>query len=120
MNQLKLKLEFDKEMRNTYFEAKEKCDYNATRFWQMIQEHGGVETARRLLSTETIFHSGLADLWMCKKLDISVEALVLKYKYRPLFTDNLRNIAAQRLKEYHFDLGAWTKKQGSRNSKQNF
>jgi hypothetical protein len=41
---------FDREMYRLYEEPK-KHGYNATYFLRMMREHGGVETARRLLAS---------------------------------------------------------------------
>lgn len=38
----------------------------------------------------------------CKRLDLSIEALVMKDKYKELFTDEERRICKDRLKEYDF------------------
>ena len=84
----KLAAEFDQEMYATYIEAKKECKYNATRFFQMLGEHGGVETARRLLATGSAMQTGLEELWLCKRLDLSVEAKVLLPKYQHLFSDD--------------------------------
>jgi len=102
-----LAAEFHEELLATYWEAKEKCHYNATRFLQMLQEHGGVETARRLLTTGPVAQSGLTELWLCERLHISVEAKVLLPKYRHLFDDEIRTAARKRLQEYGFDVNAW-------------
>ena len=39
-------------------------------------------------------------LWELKRLDLSVEAFVLRSEYAPLFTEEERGIARARLKEY--------------------
>lgn len=44
-----LELKFEEEIRDKMFLAKKECNYNPTRFHQMINNHGGVETAKRLL-----------------------------------------------------------------------
>ena len=45
----RLEDEFDEAMMNVYRTAKEECDYIASYFRNMLHEHGGVETAHRLL-----------------------------------------------------------------------
>jgi hypothetical protein len=42
---------FDAAMRNIYAEAA-RLGYRPTRFLEMVSEHGGVETAHRLLATD--------------------------------------------------------------------
>jgi hypothetical protein len=65
----------------------------------MLLEYGGVETARRLLRKDDI-SDGFTTLWELKRLDLSVEAYVLRSEYTPLFTEEERGIARARLKEY--------------------
>ena len=45
-----LELKFEEEIRDKMFLAKKECNYNPTRFHQMINNHGGVETAKRLIA----------------------------------------------------------------------
>lgn len=106
----KLEDHFHEEMIGTYVEAKRKCNYNATRFLRTLNELGGVETERRLLTTGSLAQSGLTKLWKCKRLDISVEAKVLIPRYKELFGEEIREIARDRLAEHGFDVVAWTTK----------
>jgi hypothetical protein len=106
----RLTAEFEEELLNAYVEAKTKYHYNATRFFQMLEEYGGVETARRLLATGTITQTGLMELWKCQRLDLSVEAKVLIPKYAPLFGEKLKDIARGRLIGHQFDVDVWLKR----------
>ena len=45
---------------------------------------------------------GFAKLWELGRLDLSVEALVLKDEYKELFSDQEREACRSRLKEYNF------------------
>jgi hypothetical protein len=92
---------FESEVFQTYEIAKKVCRYNANRFLQMLSEHGGVPTARQLLENDGIAY-GLTQLWKCGRLDISVEALVLKPPFRALFTELERAKARARLAELHY------------------
>jgi len=92
-----LETDFDREMRHIYEVAKQH-DYVAHYFLQMLEEHGGVETAKRLLRTDQP-QTGLYKLWELKLLDSSTEALVLNERYRPLFSDAEIAEARRRLKE---------------------
>ncbi len=96
----KLEAAFEQEMETTYHEAA-KLGYRATYFMRMVREHGGMETARRLLAQESS-PEGLGRLWELGRLDISVEAIVLKPEYTPLFTDEERRIARERLAEMSY------------------
>jgi len=44
--------------------------------------------------------NGFTTLWDRKRLDLSVEAYVLRPEYAPLFTEEERGIARARLMEY--------------------
>jgi hypothetical protein len=55
-------------------------------FIQMLQQHGGVETARRLLADRQI-QTGLMRLWELGLLHESMEAYVVQEKYRALFSE---------------------------------
>ena len=93
----KLESYFQRDMVKIYIEAK-KLGYNPTRFLQMIDEYGGLGTAKKLLSTEEFVQDGVVILWKLSRLDLSVEALVLNNKYSELFTEHEKEIAGKRLK----------------------
>jgi hypothetical protein len=91
-----LEMKFDEAMRNIYRAAQSECGYTATRFMQMIQTHGGLVTAKRLLASTT-FPSGLSQLAECGCLHLSMEALVLDEQWSELFTDAELKLAKRRL-----------------------
>ena len=64
------------------------------KFRHMIQEHGAVEAARRLLARQAIMR-----LWELKSLSKSMEALVIQERFRPLFTEEEIGEARRRLDE---------------------
>lgn len=76
--------------------------YSANYLFQMVGRDGGLETARRLLRGPG-GHEGLLKLRDCGCLGLSVEALVLKPEWHDLFTDEERDIARRRLKEYGYE-----------------
>ena len=84
-----------------YESAKSELSYTATRFLQMVMENGGVETARRLLLSSSI-SDGFTTLWEKKRLDLSVEALVIKSEYVSLFTADELAIARDRLQQFGY------------------
>ncbi len=86
-----------------YETAKRDLDYNATRFIQMVSEHGGVEAARHLLRAPNV-SDGFTTLWERGRLDLSVEAHVLRPEYAELFTRAERDVAAERLRAYGFEI----------------
>ena len=99
----KLTSAFQEAIMDIYHTAKSECGYNAYYFRQMIIEHGGLEAAKRLLKSQG-FSDGLTRLWECGRLDISMEALVLKKRWQPLFTDEELGIAGNRLQELEFSV----------------
>ena len=86
---------FDQAMMQVYVQAKQ-IGYTAVRFHQMLTEHGGVETARRLLPQTS---DGFTELWRRKRLDLTVEALVLQPRWARLFSVNELGMARSRLSE---------------------
>lgn len=83
-----------------------KHGYRANRFLQMVYRHRGLGTAKRLLRRPGPYSSehgsylseGLIRLWELGIAESSMEALVLQYKWEPLFTDEERQVARERLK----------------------
>ncbi len=96
-----LEINFHKEMLGIYRKAKEECGYIATRFLQMVSNEGGLRTARKLLATAEP-SDGFTELWANHRLDLTVEFLVLKSEFRPLFTDQEITIAKERLILYGY------------------
>lgn len=98
----KLEHEFENEMRKIYEQAVE-CGYRPTRFLQLISEKGAVETAKQLLYSST-YSEGLTKPWELKRLDISMEALVIKKPWSSLFTEEQLQVAKKRLKNLGFEI----------------
>jgi len=87
-----LETRFDDAMMGVYLRARNECDYNATRFLNMLHEHRGLETARILLRASNV-SEGYVALWERKRLDLTVEALILGEEWYPLFSEQQREIA---------------------------
>jgi hypothetical protein len=98
-----LEKQFNADMQNIYVTAKQKLNYNATRFLQLLAAKGGVQAARILISKDGGTY-GFEVLWKNHELGLSVEALVVKDKYRELFTDHEREICKRRLHEYGYEV----------------
>ncbi len=92
---------FDAAMRQIYVRAKQEAGYNATRFMQMLDEHGGQETAHRLLPHMS---DGFIQLWQRRRLDLTVEWLILEPRWQQLFTDGERQTARDRLRDCGADV----------------
>jgi len=94
---MKLEEEFTRALEGTVEAAKAR-NYNPTYFMQMLGEHGGVETAKRLLAGKEP-QTGLFELYHRELLHESMEAVVLQDKFRPLFTEKELVEAHRRLEE---------------------
>lgn len=99
MNTLENK--FNEDMNNIYFTAKKELRYNASRFIQLVSREGGVKAAKQLISKSGGTY-GFEVLWENKRLDLSVEALILRAEYQKLFTDEERENCRNRLKEFGY------------------
>jgi hypothetical protein len=75
--------------------------YNAVRFLRMVNEHGGVSTARLLLGTSSV-SEGYTALWERGRLDLTVEAVILEPRWSQLFSDEQRSVAIDRLQDYGY------------------
>lgn len=96
-----LERRFDREMREIYITAKRECNYNPVRFLQLVGERGGLLAAKQLI-TKPGGTYGFATLWQHGRLDLSVEAHVLKPEYEPLFTEEERRICRERLEQFGY------------------
>ncbi len=79
-------------------EATKKYNYNPTYFLRMLNEHGGVETAKRLLQKSGA-QQGLFTLWQLGLLNESVEAAVIDKRFQSLFSKEEIAEASRRLEE---------------------
>ena len=92
---------FHQKMVEVYERAKTECHYNPIRFHQMVQQIGGLATAKKLLASNH-YPEGLTRLWELKRLDISMEATVLQEPWSGLFTSEELAVAKKRLKELSY------------------
>jgi hypothetical protein len=90
---------FNQAMTQVYQRAKKEIGYTATRFAQMLGEHGGLKTARLLLHSNAV-SDGFIALWEAKRLDLTVESQILTPEFQPLFTEEELATARQRLIDY--------------------
>ncbi|WP_232718601.1 HNH endonuclease [Bacillus sp. FJAT-45037] len=72
--------------------------YTPLKFRQMVANEGGLNTAKKLINSKQI-SDGFAELAQLGRLDLTVEALVLQKKYKPLFSDVELNIVKDRLEQ---------------------
>ncbi len=92
---MSLEAQFHQEMLRIYDEASA-LGYYPIRFLQMVEEHGGVEAARRLLAGDEL-PNGFVRLFELGRLDLTVESLVLREPWRGLFQDHELEAAERRL-----------------------
>jgi hypothetical protein len=96
-----LERKFNLAMKDIYNDAKRECGYVATRFLQMLAEKGGVSTAKNLITKEG-GTEGFAKLWECGRLDLSIEALILRKEYQELFTEEEKRLCKDRLLKFGY------------------
>jgi len=89
--------EFQAGMHNVYEVAVQR-GYHATYFKEMLDRHGGVQAARRLLATRDS-QSGLSVLGRLGLAAYTAEALVIRERFRPLFSEAEVREARRRLEE---------------------
>lgn len=97
----RLLAEFNGRMHGIYRRAKTEASYNASRFLQMLDENGGLGTAKILLHSDQV-SDGYTALWERGRLDLTVEALVLEPGWEALFTEEELKTARKRLNQYGF------------------
>ena len=99
-----LEIAFHHAMEEIYQRAIDEAGYNAMAFRGMVAEHGGVETARRLINASQV-SDGYTALWERKCLDLTMEAMLVgRSEFHPLFTEAELQIRRKRLKEYGHDI----------------
>jgi hypothetical protein len=87
--------EFAAELMNTYREC-ERLGYKPTGMLMMMQGHGAIETAHRLLASPP--SDGFNRLALLGRLDLAIESIVQREPWRLLFSDDELRRAARRLK----------------------
>ena len=96
-----LEKRFEQDMIEIYATAKKECGYNASRFLQLLSAKGGLAAAKQLIS-KSGGTDGFTTLWENGRLDLSVEAHVLKPEYAELFTEEERQMCRERLLQFGF------------------
>jgi hypothetical protein len=105
MPDMDINRQFANGMKEIYTRAKSEAGYTATAYLQMLGDHGPIETARRLVLSPAP-SSGFTQLWERRRLDLTVEALVLEPRFAELFDDELRDRARDRLEQYGYAVSA--------------
>jgi len=97
--------QFNEKVFEIYESAKRLCDYNATRFLQKIRRDGGINAAKAWLNPKYKNQpptDGFIKLMQNGRLDISLEALVLRSPWYSFFTPDEINDAKTRLQNYGY------------------
>ena len=99
-----LDIEFNEAMLNIYRRVKAETKYNAKFLLQMVVDQRGLQAVRTLINSSSV-STGFAELWRPGRLDLSVEAMVLRsHRYHPLFTSDDLKVCEQRLRDYGYQL----------------
>lgn len=92
---------FHGEMLLIYSKALKEAGIKLTGFLNMVNKHGGLETAK-ILVNDIVPSEGLIKLYEAKRLDLTIEAQIIKDEWRDLFTEEEINKAKKKLKNYNF------------------
>jgi len=92
---------FHQEMINIYKKAKAEAHYTATRFFHMVDSEGGLATAKKLIMRDDD-SAGFASLWERNRLDLTVEALVIREEFRSLFSEEEIEKCKKKLRNHGF------------------
>ncbi|WP_318474153.1 HNH endonuclease [Photobacterium leiognathi] len=84
--------------------SKEETGYKAPLFRSMVSERGALQTARDLLVGPNKISEGLTRLVLHNRLDLSLEASVIKPEWRGLFTIDELGTAVRRLRELKYPI----------------
>lgn len=97
-----LEQRFDQHIREQHRIAKQATGYRAPAFLKMVNERGALQTAHDLLVGKTKIHEGLTQLVLHNRLDLSLEANVIKPEWRSLFSAKEIETAIGRLKQLNY------------------
>jgi len=97
-----LEKQFDQAMLTIYRRAKSEAKYTASIFFNMLNERGGLPTAKYLINSNTP-SEGYTRLYELGRLDLTVEAVVVEEpRWHSLFTTEELAKARKRLADYGY------------------
>jgi len=99
-----LEQQFESHILQQHQIAKDETGYKAPLFKRMVTERGALQTAKDLLVGPNKISEGLTRLVLHNRLDLSLEANVIKPEWRSLFSDEELKSAAKRLKELKYPI----------------
>lgn len=93
---------FHQAMLDIYKRALTEANYKPSVFLRMVGEHGGYETARRLIHSDHV-SDGYVKLFERGRLDLTVEAVIIdNQQWHELFRDDELDICRKRLHAYGY------------------
>lgn len=99
-----LERRFHSDMSSLYRRTTSEFGHGAVDFIWMMSDYGAVEAARRLVTAPRPSQS-FDYLWARNRLDLTVEALILRLEYRELFDPDVIARARSRLREAGYQVG---------------
>lgn len=94
--------QFDEAMLTIYCRAKSEENYTASIFFRMLNDRGGLATAKYLINSEPP-SEGYTRLYELGRLDLTVEAVVIdEPRWHSLFTAEELAKARRRLSDYRY------------------
>jgi hypothetical protein len=75
--------------------------YKPQAFITMMITEGTVNAVKKLINSDKI-SDGFTKLWELKRLDLSMENIIQENEWHELFTEDERNKAKRRLRDYGF------------------
>lgn len=96
-----IELELFNDMIKIFREIDIQYNYKEAGFFQMIQTDGAIRTAKEIINKADVTE-GFIKLAEDNRLDLSLEAIVIKDKYKEVFTNEERKICLKRLKKYGY------------------
>lgn len=98
-----LEKRFDQAMLRIYQRARDEAAYNATVYFRMLSDRGGLQTAKYLINAAKP-SDGYTNLYVRGRIDLTVEAMIIEETdWHPLFTEEELLKARKRLKDYGYD-----------------
>ena len=96
-----LRQTFHEELLGLYKRTVKELKYKSPRLLEMMNKYGGYEAVIKILPTDAhTFDFTL--LWEQERLDLSIEALVTKERYKTLFPEEVVTFCQKRLDEYNY------------------
>ncbi|MEF9960727.1 MAG: hypothetical protein RR448_09785 [Niameybacter sp.] len=96
-----LEKQFEQELIKNCELAQKECGYTSTRFLQTIEKFGGVKTAQEILRKGRL-SDGFEKLQQAGRIELTMEASMIKRPYAELFTDDEVNTCYEVLCEHGY------------------